>query len=153
MSTIAPVTSTLGLPVAAIVCIAIGAYVVLIVLILAIRSILLSRGVCKQSCGCCGKEGEPCCECCSSFSECCACDSPSLTACLDSICPSRKQMDFGDFVTCQCCSDPNNQCCNSQQPFCDCGACQVSCAQPGCDDITCCGCKLQSKPLPDDTDE
>lgn len=158
-STVAPTvasTSSLSLPVAAIVCIAIGSYVLLIVIILIIRSILLSRGICRQSCYCCGKEGEPCCQCCATLAEMCSCcDSPSLQACLDSICPARKQMDFGDFVTCQCCTDPNNTCCtccNSQQPLFDCGMCNCECTAPECNDINCCCFKFQQKALPPDDD-
>ncbi|KAK2170268.1 hypothetical protein LSH36_3g00057 [Paralvinella palmiformis] len=111
-----PVNSTqqLALPLPAIICIAIGAYIVLIIIILLIRQLLLQRGMCAYG-QCCGKEGDPCCECCIACSESLnCCRSPNIEACLDSCCPARRQMDCVDIIMCQCCADPNNQCCGQQ---------------------------------------
>ncbi|XP_064613171.1 uncharacterized protein LOC135476954 [Liolophura sinensis] len=86
-----PVASSTQLPTAAIVCIAVGGYVVLVVIILVLRQCCLARGMCGQW-ELCGKEEQPqCCECCISLSESCdCCKSPSVTSCLDSVCPNRK---------------------------------------------------------------
>lgn len=143
----------MSLPVAAVVCIVIGAYVLVIMLLLTVRSILVSGGACTgESCaGCwqCGKQ-PCCCECSSSLAECCpSCESPamSVNACLDSVCPARQRMDVGDCVTCQCCADPNNStCCTSccsDEPLCDCGECSCSCncQTPECNEINCCCCR------------
>jgi len=147
VSTVVNTGSTqLAIPVPAIICIAIGAYLVLIIILLIIRSILISQGVCVKTCRCFGKEGEPCCDtCCAELGDCCnCCASPSLTACLDSICPARQQMDCADIVTCQCCAD--NQCCPCcDASQCDCGQCQCQCGSPDCNDVGCCCCKLQTK--------
>lgn len=156
---VSPASDSLALPVAAIVCIAVGAYILLIILILIIRSILQSHGICSQACNCCGKENQPCCQCCAVLSDTCNCvQSPNLSACLDSICPSRKRMDCADFITCQCCADPNNQCCtccNSQEPLCDCGQCNCNCActAPDCQDVNCLCFKIQSKAIPAPEDD
>lgn len=144
-------------PVAAIVCIAIGGYVVLIVIVIIIRQVLLQRGMCRENCNWCGKEGEPCCECCLSCAESAnCCKSPNISACLDSICPARKQLSCTDIILCECCSNQDGGCCGSEEPLCDCGNfnCTPQCSLPECDSINCLCFSLQLKgPHPDDTDD
>ncbi|XP_048252449.1 uncharacterized protein LOC124151867 isoform X2 [Haliotis rufescens] len=97
--------SELALPVAAIVCLAVGGYVMLIVIIILVRYFLVSRGICE--CGSwCAKSDEDAqsCACCAELAECCnCCKSPTVTSCLDSICPNRKRMGCIELLLCQCC--------------------------------------------------
>ena len=145
-------------PVAAIVCISIGAYIVVVAVILLVRQILLGKGFCTGACSCCGEEGKlQCCECCIACSEAMnCCKAPSVESCLDSICPARRNYDCADIVMCQCCADPDNQCCSccgGDTPLCDCGNCNCmcDCKPPDCDTINCFCCELAVKqPLQDD---
>ncbi|XP_071111023.1 uncharacterized protein [Haliotis cracherodii] len=104
--------SELALPVAAIVCLAVGGYVMLIIIIILVRYFLVSRGICE--CGSwCAKSDEDAqsCACCAELAECCnCCKSPTVTSCLDSICPNRKdaqaccqRMGCIELLLCQCC--------------------------------------------------
>lgn len=149
-----PDEDSLVLPVPAIVCIAIGAYIVLIVLILCIRQCLIQRGkLTDDCCNCCGKEREcKCCDCWLAFAESCnCCSNPNLTTCLDQCCPTRKKLTCADVILCQCCE---TGCCGSEEPLCQCGNCNFNCQcqSPECQDINCCCFQLQPNQTADDDD-
>eukprot|EP00058_Branchiostoma_floridae_P020374 XP_002605864.1 hypothetical protein BRAFLDRAFT_90817 [Branchiostoma floridae] len=105
--TVTPAVSEPLLPTGAIVVIAVGGYVTLIVIALIIRQCLLSRGFCGECCsgGCCSKDEEEagCCECWMAFAECCNPNAPSMKTCLDSMCPRQKGC--GD-CDCACACQP-----------------------------------------------
>ncbi|KAI8504874.1 uncharacterized protein LOC144916794 [Branchiostoma floridae x Branchiostoma belcheri] len=137
--TVTPAVSEPLLPTGAIVVIAVGGYVTLIVIILIIRQCLLSRGVCGECCsgGCCSKDEEEagCCECWMAFAECCNPNAPSMKTCLDSLCPRQKgRCSTAACVNCECCQDCT--CCGSE-PMCECGDCDCACAcqPPECETI------------------
>ncbi|KAK3595746.1 hypothetical protein CHS0354_025375 [Potamilus streckersoni] len=98
------------LPVAAIVCIVLACWAVLILVIVGLCQFLKSRGVCKsRECAPCGKEGDPrCSECCINLSESCNCCKPSLDGCLNSVCGQRKLLNedlYGpDGICTLCCA-------------------------------------------------
>ncbi|ESN98786.1 hypothetical protein HELRODRAFT_162246 [Helobdella robusta] len=132
-------TDNLDLPISAILCISFGIYLFLLLVIFFIRSLLVSKGVCKASYSCCGIEGEPCCPCCLELNQSCNCEYPNN--CLDSICPARKNLSFSDVVTCQCCGP--DACCNSNEPVCDSAFCSCNCKCQSCEEINCLCCTIQ----------
>lgn len=146
-----------GFPLPAIICIAIGAYIVVIVALLILRQLLMKRGVLGGT-TCCGKEGDPCCECCIACGESCnCCGSPNLEGCLDSICPTRRKTECADVVQCRCCTDPEqgcSTCCGGDEPLCDCGNCNCQCQPPACEECNCfcftCQLKDPAPPMQED---
>ena len=66
--------------------------------------------MCKEGCSWCGKEAElRCCDCCIACGESCnCCRSPSISACLDSICCERKVMCFSLLII--MCNKKSNGC-------------------------------------------
>ncbi|XP_077868591.1 uncharacterized protein LOC144359223 [Saccoglossus kowalevskii] len=112
-------TESETLPTAVIVVVAIGAYLVLMVLLLIIRSCLQANGFCNE-CAPCGKEdgSQQCCDCWVATAEACNCCAyPNMKACLDSICgPANNKCTLANCVSCQACQD--NQCCGNE-PMCD----------------------------------
>ncbi|KAL8614006.1 hypothetical protein ACOMHN_023241 [Nucella lapillus] len=104
------------LPTAAIVCIAVGLYVALIVAIVLLCYCLKGRGRCSGDSNCCAKkEGAQSCECCIAMSEGCnCCKSPSLNSCLNSCWPNKKHISCVDIIMCQCCSSDGTTFCDWQ---------------------------------------
>lgn len=134
-STVTPTSSTLNaqFPVAAIVIIAVGGYLVIMLIILSVRQCLTARGICVTESGksCCA-DNETCEKRCTEFClmSCCDCQSPNCTACIDAMCPKRRNMNFTDVVTCQACA---RRCCNDG---CQCGSCNCNC-NCDCQNINC----------------
>ncbi|XP_033747821.1 keratin-associated protein 5-5-like isoform X1 [Pecten maximus] len=105
-------SSELALDLPVIIIIAVLCWVALVLIILGIRQLLLSRGVCEAGCGCaiCGSEDSPpCCDCCIAMSESCNCCNPSVGGCLDKCCPNRKDvksicesLSCVEILLCQC---------------------------------------------------
>ncbi|CAC5381346.1 unnamed protein product [Mytilus coruscus] len=112
-STSAPSTNDLALPVAAIVCISVVCYTLLIIGVLVIRWAIRRHNICENCCKCnlCGTEEPLECTCCVNVSQNCDCD-PSLNKCLDKLCPNRKNVSCVDILLCQCFAGPNNCCTN-----------------------------------------
>ncbi|KAL5017550.1 hypothetical protein ScPMuIL_007139 [Solemya velum] len=129
-------------PVAAIVCLAIGGYALVIFIIIGVRQLLRSRGMCEASeCGLCGTPGEPCCGCCVSLSESCNCCTCSgIDSCLESCCPNRKNVSCVDMILCQCSDEPN--CCSKQEETSSSGSCSCrdSCVDI-CSNRSSCSCQ------------
>ncbi|VDI14065.1 Hypothetical predicted protein [Mytilus galloprovincialis] len=124
-STSAPSTNDLALPVAAIVCISVVCYTLLIIGVLVLRWAIRRHNICENCCKCnlCGKEEPLECTCCVNVSQSCDCD-PSLNRCLDKLCPNRKKMQqywrernvsCVDILLCQCFAGPNNCCTNVEK--------------------------------------
>ncbi|XP_070571874.1 uncharacterized protein [Ptychodera flava] len=132
-------TSEQALPTSVIIVIAVGAYLVLVVLILMIRQCLLAQGFCGE-CAPCGKEdgSQQCCDCWVATAEACNCCAyPNMRSCLDSICgPPDQRCTLNKCMKCESCQ--NNQCCGNE-PICDCGACDCACncQLPECENINC----------------
>lgn len=111
-STSAPTSNDLALPVAAIVCIVVVCWTVLILVIVLIRYAVRRHQLCKDcTCNVCGSEKPLECTCCLNVSQSCNCN-PSLNSCLDKICPNRKSVSCVDILLCQCFAGPNNCCTN-----------------------------------------
>lgn len=152
-------------PIVAIVCVAIGVYLLIIMIVLIIRFCLQKRGVefmCCSDISWCGELGFRCDGCLQRFGELCNCNLPTCTTCLDSICPTKEQCsqrcgmsdtcswcswpetctccDFGD-LSCVCPCGDCNQCCadceGPSAPSCDCCNCHCTVRLPECQDITC----------------
>ncbi|XP_069136355.1 uncharacterized protein [Argopecten irradians] len=103
-------SSELALDLPIIIIIAIVCWAALVLIILGIRQLLLSRGVCEAGCGCaiCGsEESPPCCDCCIAMSESCNCCNPSVGGCLDKCCPNRKSLSCVEILLCQCFGSTN----------------------------------------------
>ncbi|CAK8676834.1 unnamed protein product [Clavelina lepadiformis] len=123
--------------------IAVGAYIVLIILILSIRQCLVARGICAD-CNCFGKsdEEDSCFDCFLACAQFCNCDTPDLRSCCDSICGPRRRCDFGDCATCDCGDGscelpcPEIACPDLSCPTCQCP--EIHCEKPTCDEIICC---------------
>lgn len=139
-----------GLPVAAIVMIAIGGYLVLVVIFLIIRQCLKSQGVSicpawvsEFCCGsCCGNEDgtQGCCPCpCFiALAEMCDCATPSKKSCLDSVFPTKQWCD--DHFCCCMNAEPGGAMCQDWKgPECALGDCNCACncSVPECDSISC----------------
>ncbi|XP_014354153.1 uncharacterized protein SI:CH211-198P11.6 [Latimeria chalumnae] len=115
-------SSGLLLPVPAIVFIAVGAYLVLLIIIIVVRQCLLERGFCVDCCSW-GKDLQlGCWKYCLACAESCDCKIPSLNHCLDNYCPRSRDCDVGNCLSCSCC------------PYCDC-ACAFQ--PPDCESINC----------------
>jgi len=134
----------ISVPIAAWVCIGIGAYAFVIALILIIRQCVLSKGVCGECrFNCCeGSCNQWCIEACQAS---CDCKSPSVTGCLDAVCPQRRNVNVADIVTCRCCAD-QCACCDDG---CSCGDCNCN-FNCDCENINClcCECKLSGNDSP-----
>ncbi|XP_022093229.1 keratin-associated protein 17-1-like isoform X1 [Acanthaster planci] len=142
-----------ALPVPVIVVLAVGGYLVLIVLLVVIRQFLVARGVC-MACAPCGKEDGSlqCCDCWISCAEGCNCCAyPNVKSCLDSVCgPPDNRCSMTKCVSCQTCQ--NNTCCGDEasgfesccgtgdscsNQGCECAGCDCACQAPECDTIDC----------------
>ncbi|KAK7087362.1 uncharacterized protein [Littorina saxatilis] len=112
------------LPIAAIVCIAVGCYVLVLVGIIVLCYVLKGRGSCGESHCCAKDEDAQSCECCLAMAEACnCCKSPSITSCLDACCPNRKRITCVDIIMCQCCASEGGTMCD--------GCCGSCCGSPG----------------------
>ncbi|KAF6039289.1 ALDOA [Bugula neritina] len=129
--------SPVTVPIAAWICIAIGAYALVIALILVIRQCVLAKGLCGECrFNCCeGSFSQWCFESCQAS---CDCKSPSVTGCLDAVCPQRQNVNFADAMMCRCCLD---RCCDSDQEGLECGDCKCD-MKCDCDNINCLCCEL-----------
>ncbi|KAK3852147.1 hypothetical protein Pcinc_041252 [Petrolisthes cinctipes] len=152
-------TDSFTLPLAAIFCIAIAAYVALIVVGLSVRQCLLKKGVC---CGQC--PDIPCCNCAElglhCAQACCNCGPlPSCASLMDTYCPTDQEcecLDVGSCSSCQECPSPicceNSHCgdacgpslCGDSQ-LCECQSCLCTCAPPECSTINCLCCEITIK--------
>ncbi|XP_059586386.1 keratin-associated protein 5-5 isoform X1 [Alligator mississippiensis] len=111
-----PPDPPLPLPLPALVLLAVAAYLLGLLLLLALRQGLLARGGCAERCGCEGAGlGAP--------PACCAAPLPSPFACLDACCPRPHGWELGPCP-------PLPRCC----PLCDC-AC--ACQPPDCQSVNC----------------
>ncbi|XP_052801029.1 keratin-associated protein 5-9-like isoform X2 [Mya arenaria] len=101
----------MALPIAAIVCIVLACWVLVVLGLFALYIFLKGRGSCQCECQACGKEGDESCTCCRNLgqAECCACD-PSLQRCLNSCCP-KKKCSCVDILLCQCCAEEGQDSC------------------------------------------
>jgi len=135
----------LDIPPVAILLISMAGYLSILLIILIIRQMLLSRGICRDCLFCCGKEDDPrCCQCCIAIGDACDCQTPTVNKCLDSCCPKRN-LDCVGFLLCQCCTnsksggcgDPNNPCCS-------CGDLNFNCAcvEPDSSQLNCLCCQM-----------
>ncbi|XP_059146191.1 uncharacterized protein LOC131933438 [Physella acuta] len=127
-------------PVAAIVCLAVGGYVMLVIIIIVIRHFLRKKGACQSTC--CEISDEPCCVACSKVNEACpCCCSSNVDGCLSKVCGQRKKISCVDILLCNCCGCTEG-CCEA----CECKSClpsthgccggETSCCvqRPGCAD-------------------
>ncbi|XP_014783669.1 uncharacterized protein LOC106878842 isoform X1 [Octopus bimaculoides] len=132
MSTPQPTPVTLIYHPASILSIAIGIYLLVIIIFTIIQQCLTKRGVCSE-CNICGsKPDNSCIKCCLAISEKCTCSVPSVEKCLDACCPQRKQMDCVDIILCQCCAGAGSG------NTCGFGNCKCDCScDPGCNEINC----------------
>ncbi|XP_041348379.1 uncharacterized protein LOC121367971 isoform X2 [Gigantopelta aegis] len=110
-----PTDSDLGLPVAAIVCLGLSGYIILIFIIIFVRNALVNRGTCTCESPCGAKEEADQNKCCSSASlaeTCNCCQSPSIHSCVRAVCPQKKNVGLMDILLCQCCcgDDTTNVC-------------------------------------------
>ncbi|XP_069508135.1 uncharacterized protein [Ambystoma mexicanum] len=112
----------LQLPVPAIVLIAVGAYLLAMVLIILIRQCLLAQGLCIDCCSWDKTSHLGLCDCCFTCAEFCDCRIPSVASCLDTCCPRSNG--------CDCESCAGYHFC----PLCDC-ACAYQ--PPDCQSINC----------------
>ncbi|XP_064114247.1 uncharacterized protein LOC135220738 [Macrobrachium nipponense] len=159
------VEETWQLPLAAIFCIAIAAYVLVIMIGLSIRQCLLKKGFCEScqmiSCCNCAEIGLRCAQACS----CCG-PMPSCSSLLDCCCPDKESCNClsdnqcdscFDCSTCASCWDDcsqNNctQCSDCSSPslcspgaLCDCQSCSCTCTTPECSTINCLCCEITIK--------
>ncbi|XP_027216376.2 uncharacterized protein [Penaeus vannamei] len=160
---------TWELPLAAIFCIAIAVYVLLIIIGLSIRQCLLKKGVCGGGC-----PHIPCCNCaemglrCAQACSCCG-PKPSCSMLLDCCCPGNQECtclqleacgpcpDCSECTSCtSCCENPCIDCNNCYNwcsapsacapgPLCDCSSCTCSCTTPECSTINCLCCEITIK--------
>lgn len=141
-----------SLSTAAIVFIAIGAYIVVFVIAVLIRQCLQARGLticpewvnemfCKTCC--CS------CLCITHLAELCDFNVPSKNSCLDSCCPSKEWCD--DNFCCCMNSMPGGglceDCADCNGPECQCGDCNCACnfTMPECNSINCICFEIQLK--------
>jgi len=130
----------------AIVMIAVGGYMTVVIVALIIRQCLKSRGISicpdwlSEWCCCGGYQGErsACAACFVSFAEMCDCQTPSKKSCMDTICPTRQWCDK-TFCCCMNAEPGGDMCQDCQGPACDCGACNCNCScnLPECNSINC----------------
>ncbi|XP_071493461.1 uncharacterized protein [Diadema antillarum] len=129
------------LSVPVIVVIAIGSYLVVIVILLVIRQFLVARGVCVE-CAPCGREDGSlqCCDCWIALAEACNCCAyPNVKTCLDSVCgPASQACSVEKCMTCQACK----ACCENSGG-CECGGMDCACQAPECESIDCLCFKIQ----------
>lgn len=160
-----------GFPVAGIIVLAVGGYLILFAIILMIRKLCISKDqqFCPSWCaelfmctgGCCAGP-MPCCSC---LEETCNCQYPNKRCFMDAICPSKQWCDdacccclsneaegkcscFDTNDCCTCCGLNCNECCEC----CDCTSCKecvkdckcTCCAQPETCDCCCFEIKLNS---------
>ncbi|XP_045602214.1 uncharacterized protein [Procambarus clarkii] len=147
------------IPLAAIFCIAIATYVVLVIIGLSIRQCLLKKGICGGQC-----HYIPCCNCAELGLHCAqACcnwgPKPSCSSLLDYCCPTHQSCSCPHFDSCVMCTKcsrcnmfGNNLCqdsCHSCRNWCaappmcaagqlcDCQSCSCTCTTPECSTINC----------------
>ncbi|XP_054850417.1 uncharacterized protein LOC129339871 [Eublepharis macularius] len=118
-----PFAATLFLPLPAIIFLAVGSYLLLLVVVLVLRQCLLSRGICANCCSCQKGSLPSVCECCLACAESCDCALPSPARYLDDCCHCTNGWDMGT------CSTLPSWC-----PLCDC-ACAYQ--PPDCQSINC----------------
>lgn len=136
-------------PIVAIVCVAIGVYLIIIMIVLIVRFCLQRRGVelvCCADINCCAECGLRCDGCLQQLGETCNCTVPSCTACLDSMCPTKEQcaQRCGMTDNCSSCGCPDNSCCDfgDLSCVCHCGdftQCCADCQGPSAPSCECCG--------------
>ncbi|KAI8783215.1 uncharacterized protein LOC106056159 [Biomphalaria glabrata] len=118
-------------PIAAIVCLAVGAYVAIVIIIIVIRYVLLKKGTCQSECC----QGQDCCTCnvCVRLNAACPCCCTSnADSCLSKLCGQRKRTNCIDILFCNCCGCTDG--------CCDCPSCGTICCRETncCREITCC---------------
>ncbi|CAD5122596.1 DgyrCDS11008 [Dimorphilus gyrociliatus] len=152
IATRAPVTED-SFPLPAILCVSIGGFLVLIIILFIVKELCQRRGCCPEcGCTCLGKEGNTqCCECCIECAQCTnCCQSPNLNACLDRICPcERQRFTCQDLLMCKCCFDEEGccqKCCAGGT--CSCGDSFCQCTSPDCQVVDCCCFTLNMKNPP-----
>lgn len=126
------------LPIAAIFCLAMGLYLLLILAGLLIRKCLLAHGICMH---CNPKLNTTiCCNPCASCVHWCDCKMPTADNCLDAICPAKQRINCIEFFVCDWTSV---QCCNEGGTY-TCGSGDYSCTYEAsqCDSINCLCCEI-----------
>ncbi|XP_070571872.1 uncharacterized protein [Ptychodera flava] len=115
-------TSQSTLPTSAIILICIGAYLVLVCIVLLIRECLKENSCCRE-CTPCGKEDGnlQCCACWISMAAACnCCGYPNLSSCMDSLCgPRQDRCSCRNCLNCDTCENR----CRDDFADCDCGVC------------------------------
>ncbi|KAK8394583.1 hypothetical protein O3P69_006616 [Scylla paramamosain] len=131
-------------PLAAIFCIAIAAYVAMVIIGLSIRQCLLKKGMCGSPCpdvACCScaELGLHCAQ------ACCNCGPlPSFASIMDHCCPADQRCSCLSCGTCEVCEDCSY--CSEWCPTLPCDSCQ--CPQfsaPECSTINCLCCEITIK--------
>jgi len=127
------------IPVAAVFCLAITFYVILIVLGLMIRKCLISHGICTN---CCPKlkSSSSCCGTCNNCAQQYNWKLPTVDNCLDLICPTKQRVNCIEFLVCDWAS---MQCCNEGGTYtCGSGDYSCTCETPRCETINCICCEI-----------
>ncbi|CAL1533766.1 unnamed protein product [Lymnaea stagnalis] len=103
-------------PIAAIVCLAVGGYVVIVIVIVIVRYMLVKQGVCKPQC--CTSQSGSCCLVCTKLNEACpCCCSSNVDGCLSKICGKRKTTNCVDILLCNCCGCTEGCCDNCFEKY------------------------------------
>ncbi|KAK7067926.1 hypothetical protein SK128_015105 [Halocaridina rubra] len=167
MVEVTPVEDTFQLPLAAIFCIAIAAYVLLVIIGLSIRQCMLKKGFCEDNCrmiSCCncaelGLRCAQACSCCGSKPTCssvldCCCPEKSSCSCLQESQCEKCFHCTNSFTLCDdCCQSSCTQCTSclstlsicSPSSVCDCQSCLCTCTTPECSTINCLCCEITIK--------
>ncbi|KAG8176513.1 hypothetical protein JTE90_021806 [Oedothorax gibbosus] len=127
------------IPPAAILCLSIALYIVLIVIGLLIRKCLIARGICTDCFPKMKSESE-CCGSCGGCAQQCNWKVPTVDSCLDAICPAKQRVNCIEFLVCDW---ENVQCCNDGGTY-TCGSGDYACTweTPKCDNINCLCCEI-----------
>ncbi|PRD30939.1 UNVERIFIED_CONTAM: hypothetical protein NCL1_24898 [Trichonephila clavipes] len=127
------------LPTAAIFCLAMSLYIILLLIGILIRKCLIAHGICKDCCPVL-KSKSNCCGICGNCAQQCNWKLPTVDNCLDAICPSKQKVNCIEFLVCdwanvQCCSEGGTYTCGS-------GDYAFTCETPKCENINCLCCEI-----------
>ncbi|XP_035229531.1 uncharacterized protein LOC118201524 isoform X1 [Stegodyphus dumicola] len=133
-----PKENGLPIPTAAVLCLGLSFYIILIIVGLLVRKCLIARGMCTN---CCPKVTETnCCERCSTYAQQCNWKLPTVDNCLDIICPTKQRVNCIEFLVCDW---GNLQCCNGGGTYtCGSGEYTCVCEAPRCENINCLCCEI-----------
>ncbi|KAH9525414.1 hypothetical protein Btru_001390 [Bulinus truncatus] len=103
-------------PIAAIVCVTVGSYVIIVILILVLRYVLVRKGTCQSEC--CHCQESCTCNVCVRLSDACpCCCTPNPDGCLSKLCGQRKRTNCIDILICNCCGCADGCCENCFEKY------------------------------------